>query len=166
MNIQDAVNALELLGCTVEPIYTHGKKWIEGLVVDTVSVVVGKIHQFRGELTVIRWFRRSQDIKNRWEYYVHCDRVLSETDYTTLCETGDGFTMPRRAPWLDWEGRPILENDMIQHPDGSMGQVAFFDQFHGAANQWRVIYDDEQGTCEMLRLCIQVGDRGMARIVI
>lgn len=65
------------------------------------------------------------------------------------------------APWLDYLGYPIFENDLIQHPSGEIGQVIFLQSEHEPDNQWRVKYNDNV----LSRLCLQIGDKGQAFVV-
>lgn len=67
---------------------------------------------------------------------------------------------PRVAPWLDFKGAAVFQGDLLQHPDGSRGQVVFLSEYLEPADQWRVKYDDG----DLLRLCLQVGDKGQAAI--
>jgi hypothetical protein len=64
-----------------------------------------------------------------------------------------------KAPWTDFAGNDIHVGDTIEHPSGERGKVVFLLLEH-PSDQWRVDY----GT-ELLRLCLQVGDRGRAVVV-
>ncbi|HBM8159188.1 TPA: hypothetical protein L0W42_001693 [Acinetobacter baumannii] len=65
------------------------------------------------------------------------------------------------APWLDYSGNPIFENDLIEHPSGEIGLVIFLQSECEPYNQWRVKYNDNV----LLRLCLQIGDKGQAIVV-
>lgn len=67
----------------------------------------------------------------------------------------------RIAPWLDYSGNPIFENDLIEHPSGEIGLVIFLQSECEPYNQWRVKYNDNV----LLRLCLQIGDKGQAIVV-
>ena len=62
------------------------------------------------------------------------------------------------APWPDFKGQPITAGDHITHPDGDCGVVVFCPQFSTPSDQWWVDYGDGN----MLRLCLQIGDKGQA----
>ncbi|MFW2024270.1 MULTISPECIES: hypothetical protein [Acinetobacter] len=65
------------------------------------------------------------------------------------------------APWLDYLGNPIFENDLIQHPSGEIGLVIFLQSEYEPYNQWRVKYNDNV----LSRLYLQIGDKGQAIVV-
>ncbi|EJB8469554.1 hypothetical protein MW367_003542 [Acinetobacter baumannii] len=65
------------------------------------------------------------------------------------------------APWLDYSGNPIFENDLIEHPSGEIGLVIFLESECEPYNQWRVKYNDNV----LSRLCLQIGDKGQAIVV-
>ena len=68
------------------------------------------------------------------------------------------------APWPDFAGNPIHEGDTIRHPSGEEGRVLFFeglDITDNLGDAWRVDY----GTGYVLRLCLQIGDKGQAVVV-
>lgn len=62
------------------------------------------------------------------------------------------------APWTDFAGNAIHEGDEILHPSGDRGTVVFLKDEADPADQWRVDY----GSSGLSRLCLQIGDRGMA----
>lgn len=64
-----------------------------------------------------------------------------------------------KAPWKDFSGADIHENDVIVHPTGERGTVIFFPEFPDAGDQWRVLYTDGG---PVSRLCLQIGDKGQA----
>jgi hypothetical protein len=66
----------------------------------------------------------------------------------------------RRAPWEDFAGNPIYEGDTIMHPSGQHGIVIFINAEKEPSDQWRVDY----GVGGILRLCLQIGDKGQARV--
>lgn len=63
-----------------------------------------------------------------------------------------------KAPWQDSAGNDIYEGDTIEHPSGERGVVVFLAGESGPGDQWFVDY----GTPDLLRLCLQIGDRGQA----
>lgn len=63
-----------------------------------------------------------------------------------------------QAPWPDYAGNPIHEGDVIVHPSGESGKVTFLEEYTKPSDQWRVDY----GTPHVSRLCLQIGDKGMA----
>ncbi len=67
----------------------------------------------------------------------------------------------RTAPWPDYEGTPTREGDRICHPCGDQGDVFRLDNVEDPNDAWRVKYND--GT--VLRLCLQIGWKGMAVVV-
>lgn len=65
------------------------------------------------------------------------------------------------APWPDFAGQPIHEGDVIVHPaTGEYGRV-FRTDAPDPADAWRVDY----GYAAPSRLCLQIGDRGMAQVM-
>lgn len=67
----------------------------------------------------------------------------------------------RLAPWTDYSGYPIFENDLIQHPSGEIALVVFLESESEQSNQWRVKYSDNS----LSRLCLQIGDKGQAIVI-
>lgn len=80
----------------------------------------------------------------------------------------------RIAPWGDFRGNTIFEGDVIEHPDGIRGKVVFVEKddprisYESVSHiewtdgdRWRVDYGDGN----LSRLCIQIGDKGMAAVV-
>ena len=67
----------------------------------------------------------------------------------------------RLAPWTDYFGYPIFENDLIQHPSGEIGLVLFLESEDEQSNQWRVKYYDDS----LSRLCLQISDKGQAIVI-
>lgn len=65
-----------------------------------------------------------------------------------------------KAPWPDYHGNEIHEGDVILHPTGERGVVVFLKDEHDPGDQWRVHYDDGP----LSRLCLQIGDKGRARV--
>lgn len=63
-----------------------------------------------------------------------------------------------KAPWPDYKGKEIREGDIIEHPDGSFGEVIKVGNCYGDHNVWRVDYGDGI----ILRLSLQIGDKGQA----
>lgn len=74
-----------------------------------------------------------------------------------------------KAPWQDFAGNDIHAGDRIQHPDGTIGTVVFFDFEEAPSDQWRILYDDgnrdPEWTARIGRLCLQVGDKGKAIVM-
>ena len=66
----------------------------------------------------------------------------------------------RVAPWPDYAGKPIREGDTITHPSGQSGVVVFLGDETDPRDQWRVDY----GSHGLSRLCLQIGDKGMAAV--
>jgi hypothetical protein len=64
------------------------------------------------------------------------------------------------APWRDFAGNEIYDGDVICHPSGERGKVVFLRSGTNPEDQWRVKYEDGQFS----RLCLQIGDKGRARI--
>lgn len=64
----------------------------------------------------------------------------------------------RKAPWPDFTGRPLYEGDSIIHPSGEAGTILFLSEYTDPADQWRVDY----GNMPYSRLCVQIGNKGMA----
>lgn len=69
--------------------------------------------------------------------------------------------MKNIAPWRDFFGNVLCEGDLIRHPDGSEGNVTFDGSKSHVSDHWKVSYSDGQ----LSRLCLQIGDKGMARKV-
>lgn len=67
----------------------------------------------------------------------------------------------RKAPWPDHAGQDIFEGAVIEHPDGERGTVFFRSEYPEPGDQWCVDYGDGVPS----RLCLQIGDKGMARVV-
>ena len=75
-------------------------------------------------------------------------------------------SVKRVAPWPCYRGNQITEGCTIIHPaDKSRGVVAYLSEFELPEDQWRVDYgdDDVQGSF-LSRLCLQIGDKGMAYV--
>lgn len=68
---------------------------------------------------------------------------------------------PRLCPWPDFAENPIREGDIIRHPTGETGRVVFLAGWNNPTDQWRVDYGDGL----LSRLCLQIGDKGMAVVV-
>lgn len=68
----------------------------------------------------------------------------------------------RKAPWADFAGNDIYEGDTIKHPAGGEGVVVFWPQESHSSDQWRVKYPHAGHG----RLCLQVGDKGRASVVL
>lgn len=66
-----------------------------------------------------------------------------------------------KAPWRDYAGNDIYEGDTVRHPSGEQGVVVVWPDESEPSDQWRVRYDDGV----VLRLCLQVGDKGCAEVV-
>lgn len=67
----------------------------------------------------------------------------------------------RSAPWPCYRGNKIVEGCTIIHPrSDERGLVVFLDEFEYPEDQWRVDYGD----LSLSRLCLQVGDKGMAYV--
>lgn len=90
-------------------------------------------------------------------------RALNQADQAVLHNIGISAASLLMAPWLDLKGNQIFEGDTIRHPDGTQGTVVFLGAEETAIDQWRVDYDDADGT--LSRLCLQIGDRGMAEVI-
>lgn len=67
-----------------------------------------------------------------------------------------------KAPWPDYNGLDIFEGDTIEHPSGERGKVLFLPEEDGVCEQWRVDYEQHG----MSRLCLQIGDKGQAIVVV
>lgn len=67
------------------------------------------------------------------------------------------------APWLDYAGNGIRSGDRISHPDGTKGTVVFVHGFDHASEAWRIVYD---GSSQLCRLILQIGDKGMASVIV
>lgn len=67
----------------------------------------------------------------------------------------------KTAPWTDFKGAPIHEGDTILHPSGEQGIVIFLAIEPDPGDAWRVDY----GTQHLSRLCLQIGNKGMACVV-
>ena len=66
--------------------------------------------------------------------------------------------MVMESPFKDYLGKTIKDGDFIIHPNGETGKVLFKDK-QDPNDSWLVDYRD--GT-RLSRLCLQVGDKGMA----
>ncbi|WP_186112066.1 hypothetical protein [Burkholderia gladioli] len=66
----------------------------------------------------------------------------------------------RQAPWKDFDGNPIYEGSVIEHPSGECGTIVFLEGQEDANDSWRVNYGDGH----LVRLCLQIGDKGQARV--
>lgn len=69
---------------------------------------------------------------------------------------------PRLFPWKDFQRKPIHEGDTIMHPSGESGVVIFLAKERDPGDAWRVDY----GTGSVSRLCLQIGAKGMACVVL
>lgn len=69
----------------------------------------------------------------------------------------------RLAPWSDFAGQPVHEGDTIEHPTGQRGVVEFWPLELDDGDAWRVRYVDDPD--HLSRLCLQLGDKGMAVVV-
>ncbi len=68
-----------------------------------------------------------------------------------------------RAPWPDFNGEPIHEGDVIEHPDGTRGVVTRLNgRFLDEGDRWRVRYGDDPAPS---RLGLQIGRKGRAVVV-
>ena len=65
------------------------------------------------------------------------------------------------APWKDFKGNSINIGDEIIHPSGQTGVVVFHEDRENDSDKWCVDY----GTGYESRLCLQVGDKGMAEVL-
>lgn len=66
------------------------------------------------------------------------------------------------APWRDFDGNEIYDGCEIRHPSGEVGRVVFLPNEEMQSDAWRVVYVDDLGKA---RLCLQVGDKGQAKVV-
>lgn len=67
--------------------------------------------------------------------------------------------MKRKAPWTDYAGNDVYVGDYIVHPNGERGVVVVSPEDHlPDTDKWLVYY----GGQIMSRLCLQIGDKGMA----
>lgn len=66
--------------------------------------------------------------------------------------------MSLQAPWKDYSGSVIREGDRIVHPSGESGVVILMPDEENDSDKWRVDY----GEISLSRLCLQIGDKGMA----
>lgn len=92
--------------------------------------------------------------------------MIEEYGYPDLFGSTDRRTQMeqrRKAPWPDYAGRPIYEGDTVEHPSGDRGIVRFFEAYESQSDQWRVDYGDLPIA---LRLCLQIGDKGRAVVVL
>lgn len=64
----------------------------------------------------------------------------------------------RQAPWNDYKGNEIFEGDTIVHPSGETGVIAYRQNSISISDNWLVDYGDGV----LSRLCLQIGDKGMA----
>ncbi len=64
------------------------------------------------------------------------------------------------SPFKDFTGKCINEGDFIMHPNGITGRVVFKKK-PDQNDSWLVNYYDGRG---LARLCLQVGDKGMALV--
>ena len=65
------------------------------------------------------------------------------------------------APWPCYRGNEIIEGCTITHPrDGLGGTVVYLCEYEDLEDQWRVDYGDGA----LSRLCLQIGDKGMAHV--
>jgi hypothetical protein len=67
-----------------------------------------------------------------------------------------------RAPWPDYAGNEIKEGDLIQHPSGQTGKVIYHNDRKAARDKWTVDY----GLGFESMLCLQIGDRGQAVVIV
>ena len=72
----------------------------------------------------------------------------------------------RVAPWPCYRGNQITEGCTIIHPaDKSRGVIIYLSEFELPEDQWRVDYGDDHVRGSFLsRLCLQIGDKGMAHV--
>lgn len=67
----------------------------------------------------------------------------------------------RQVPWTDFEGNPLKEGDVIQHPEGDpewQTATIVFDEGKEGPLAWRAVYKGG----ESLWLGNQIGDKGRA----
>lgn len=62
------------------------------------------------------------------------------------------------APWKDFAGAAIREGDTIRHSTGETGRVVYLPAEENESDRWRVDYGDGV----LSRLCLQIGEKGMA----
>lgn len=62
------------------------------------------------------------------------------------------------APWPDFAGNKIHQGDRLVHPTGTGFVAIRLDNWKEETDAWRAVYDD----ATVLRLCLQIGDRGCA----
>lgn len=67
--------------------------------------------------------------------------------------------MKRKSPFKDYAGRPIYEGDTIIHPSLEEGIVVYLEGQSSKFDAWRVEYTNDPIRS---RLCLQIGERGMA----
>lgn len=72
----------------------------------------------------------------------------------------------RKAPWKDFAGNTIYEGDYIMYPSEELGLVFYYPKGETVNDKWRVLYFDEGRTgYSVSRLCLQIGDKGMAIVI-
>ena len=67
-----------------------------------------------------------------------------------------------KSPYKDYNGNDIYEGDDIMHPDLTVGTVVTTDD-EKPEDKWRVDYKDGS---PLSRLCLQVGDKGRAKVIL
>jgi hypothetical protein len=65
------------------------------------------------------------------------------------------------APWPDYLGQPIHHGARLAHPDGTGFVAVRLMGYDSEGDSWRAVYDD----ASVSRLCLQIGDKGQARLV-
>jgi hypothetical protein len=67
---------------------------------------------------------------------------------------------PVVAPWPDSAGRPIKHGERLAHPDGTSFIAVRLNGFESETDAWRAVYESVRP--DVARLCLQIGDKGMA----
>lgn len=112
---------------------------------------------------VYRWMNE-RNMGDKWELGGVCSRQALTAKQNRIAELEAELLSvsqgKRRAPWTDFEEKPIHVGDMIRHPDGMTAVVTLDPQQRGLS-AWRAIYAGG----ESLWLGNQIGDKGRAVVV-
>ncbi|HTH10377.1 MAG TPA: hypothetical protein VMA55_12485 [Acidovorax sp.] len=74
----------------------------------------------------------------------------------------DGRVMadPDLCPWPDFHGCPIRHGDRLEHSNGQTFTAVRLVGHDNPGEAWRAVYDEDPQNVS--RLCLQIGDKGMA----
>lgn len=95
------------------------------------------------------------------------EKIL-DREHHTMVGTLDDLQGPVRecAPWPDAAGNPIYHGDRLRHPADGLEFVAVkLPVGEEPTDMWRAVYVLQGDLVSVSRLCLQIGDKGMATVV-